>query len=259
MLLVPLAALVAAQNPSSAPVSARPDLLTSWTSWGGEAVLQAHFAGSSHWIRGFGITPHDTVSILPEDMNHDGQTDVTVRIQAPGGQLLHHVLMTEALPPLLDLDAGPAFESLVSDEDNFGFGAAPVPCAFFDHSEPEDVNVFDEEADELGLEVDAWSHDVSAFLPSLTGSALVSLEIRELFSDAGADSKLVVESTLALSFERAGSDCASGCSCAFGTVHVYSGVLDELSSFLDGSVDVVFEENLDDIGLDWSRLTIQPL
>lgn len=259
MLLVSLAALLTVQTSASTPVSGRPDLLTSWSSWEGEPVLHLYFEGSSHWIRGFGITPFDDVAVEAEDMNDDGQTDVTVRVQTPEGRTLHHILLTDALPPLLDLAAGPAFVSLISDEDGFGFGPGGELCTFFDHGEPEDVGVFDKEIQ--GFEIDAWSHDVSVFAPSLTGSALVTLEIREMFSEDSFDSKLVVESTKAFSFERAGSDCGSGdCfTCALGTVHVYAGVLDDLSSFLDGAVSVDFEEGGDDIALDWSRLTIQPL
>ena len=257
MLLVPIFVLLAVQNPASAPAAARPDLLTAWSSFGGEPVLLVHFAGSAHGIRGFGIEPHDDVALQAEDMNQDGQTDITVRILSTSGQVLHHILLTDALPPLLDLGAGPAFTSLVSDEDNFGFGAAGVPCSTFDNSEIEDVGVFDVEL--LFPGPDAWAHDLGAFTSQLTDTAMVTLELRETFSDPGHDTKLSVESLLPFSFERQGSDCTGGCLCAFGTLHVFTGVLDDLSTFLDGNVKVEFDDGPDPTALDWSRLTILPL
>jgi len=258
MQVVALLFLLAAQSPAPAPASKSSGLPAAWVSLAGEPALQVQLAAGTRWIRGFGITPLDQVSVTQSDMNHDGELDVTVRIQSQAGLRLHHVLLSDALPPLLDLAAGPVFVDLVSDEDNFGFQAGSVPCAFFDNSEPEDLGVFDREP--AGPEVDTWSHDLSAFVPELTASALVTLELREAFSDPVLDSQLVIETHPPLSFERAGSDCLAGtCLCAFGTVHAFSGVVDDLSSLLDGSLEVAFLEGLDNIALDWSRLSIQPL
>jgi hypothetical protein len=258
MLLVPfLALLAAAQTPASGPISGRSNVLTSWTSQGGQPVLLVHFAGTSRWIRGFGITPEDVVTLEKEDLNLDGQTDVTVRVEGPAGRFLHHIMVSEALPPLLDLAAGGVFQELVSDEDNFGFGAGAVPCAFFDNSEPEDVGIFDKVV--TGSKVNTWTHDLSAITPDLNPLASVIVEIRETFSDIGAGAQVFIDGLGPFTLERSGLDCTGGCICAFGTVHTFAGIVLSAEFLADGEVVVSMVENGDDVGLDWSRLTIDLL
>jgi hypothetical protein len=257
MLLVPLLALLAAQARAATPAPEPSDVLTRWTALGGEAVLQVRFAGSPHWIRGLGLTPRDEVTVEQEDLDHDGQMDVTVRVKSPTDQFLHHILLTAPLPPVLDLAAGKLFEDVVSDYDNFGFGSANVPCEAFDNSEPEDVGVFDRVIP--GSRANMWTHDLSAFVPELTDWALLTVEFREAFSAHSGGAQVVFDTHAPLTVERTGLDCTGSCICAFGTVHTYTAFVPSSSFLLDGTLDVTLLAGGDELALDWSRMWILTL
>ena len=221
------------------------------------------FDGTSRWITGFGIVPEDVVVISRPDLDRNGIPDLTLHVSGPSREFYHHILLSHQLPPLLDVGQDPFLSDLVSDEDNFGFGSAVIPCDFFDNTGPGDVGLFDRELF-AGDEEETWEHDLSEFAPPpvLPESILISLEIRETFSDLGGtstttQSALVIETMEPLLFARSGLDCSSGCeSCSFGIVHRFSSVLDTYGDLEDLSVQVTFFENNDDIALDWSRLSI---
>jgi hypothetical protein len=226
----------------------------------GDPSILVRFADVTLLVTGLGVSASDSIGVTARDVNGDGQADLHVDVQGPASHAIHHVVLEPGLPPIVDVKnvhglGSFVFTSLVSDEDNFGFGGGSVPCAFFDNSGPGDVGVFDRELSG-GDEVETWTHDVSG-IPFQPTFAQITFETRETFSDPGLDSTLDFDLGAGSEFlEKYGSDCTGGCICAFGTVHTFTFRGDPSGLLPDGSVVVTFTENGDDVGLDYGRLTI---
>ena len=235
------------------------DLLADWTWIGHELALEVHFQESTRWVTGFASGPEDRVALALRDFDRDGQTDVVVAVSGASGSFVHHVALTRDLPMVLSLASVAVADDLVSDRDNFGFGSGSVPCAFFDNSDPVvDLGIFDREASG-GDPTDTWVHDLSGTsLPTAPAPILFQLQIRETFSDPGVNSTIAIDGRAGF-LEIDGTDCTGGCACTFGTVHTISTVLTAYAFLADGQVVVTFEEHGDDIGLDYSYLTISAL
>ena len=117
------------------------------------------------------------------------------------------------------------------------------------------MGVFDRVAD--GFKTNAWTHDLSAFVPELMEFELATVEFREAFTDRAAGAQVFFDALGPLTVERSGLDCTGGCICAFGTVHSYTGLVLSSLFLADGKLVVKLVEGGDNIALDWSRMTVQ--
>ena len=246
-----------ATPPSPAPEPS--PLEVAWIFHEGERALFVLAEDAATLITGLDLDAGDRAQATQTDLDGDGRMDVSIHVQEPDRKRVHHVRMSSDVPPVLSLSGGGGDQTivdLVGDLDNFGFGAGQVPCAFFDNSGPGDLEIFDAEPTSES-EIDVWTHDLSEFdideAPSLV---VATLEIRETFSDPGEDSTLIVELSQDISFEAAGSDCSGGCVCDFGTVQTFTTTTSDAAFLRDFAVVVQFYENEDDIGLDYSMLTL---
>ncbi|HEX9694737.1 MAG TPA: hypothetical protein VGB64_00320 [Actinomycetota bacterium] len=138
--------------------------------------------------------------------------------------------------------------NLAGDIDDFGYGLGnPIPCVFFDNSGPGDLGVFDRELTS-GDEVEAWTHTLG--LPAGATVSSVFIEIREIFSDFDASS-LTVDGTTMPFVVNGPSFCGPP------VVQTFEFTGGAAAFANDGIIDLVFNENGDDIGLDWSRVTVE--
>lgn len=139
-------------------------------------------------------------------------------------------------------------QNLVGDMDNFGYGVGnSVPCAYFDNREPEDIGVFDFEG--IGNQTKNWTHNLS--LPAGATVTSVVVEVREIFSDPTGSDQIVIDGTT-LPFNINGN---SNCGPAISQVFEFTGV--DAAFAADGTIDIQFLENGDDIALDYSQVTVE--
>lgn len=138
---------------------------------------------------------------------------------------------------------------LAGDADNFGYGdGASVPCAFYDLSGPEDLGVFDRELTDL-FEVDRWTQDFTSALPDGFRTARVTVTIPMIFDD-GASSTLEIDGHTFTATPDAFSFCGPQVERTFTLTGEDASVAD------DGQLSFVFQENGDDVALDYSRVVL---
>ena len=148
----------------------------------------------------------------------------------------------------------PGIVHLVGDEDNFGFGAGGVDCAFFDNSDLViDLGIFDLELNG-GDEVVGWEHDFREdprFGDGFVADSVL-VEIRETFSD-NVGSLLYIDGVEVPFVDQPA--CQSGCNCS-PVVRSFYFTGEDAAFANDGMIQIVFSEQGDDIALDFSRVTI---
>ena len=213
----------------------------------GTSQAAPHVAGAIATLAGAypEATAQQTASAL-------GESDVLLidpREDASAGYLaVPRLDLAAALDSLGSSMGGASSGLLAGDEDNFGYGDETIPNVFYDFAEPEDLGVFDREL-VSGDAVDSWTHDFRDRIPAGFAAASVQISVREIFSDFTA-STIEVDG-VSFSFVD-GTPSSTGP--AVTRTFVLSGSNAALAN--DGVINVTFNENGDDIALDWSRLTI---
>ncbi|SFS79499.1 thrombospondin type 3 repeat-containing protein [Lutibacter maritimus] len=141
--------------------------------------------------------------------------------------------------------------SLAGDEDNFGYGGSNnPPCAYFNLSDPIlDLGIFDREMTDSSDHTESWTHNFTSSISEGFTADEVTIEIRETFSDNNA-SVITIDGN-DYNFTING---ASGCDVILQTF-TFTG---EAASFAnDGIINITFNENGDDIALDYCKVTIR--
>lgn len=143
--------------------------------------------------------------------------------------------------------------NLAGDMDNFGYGGtATPPCEFFDFSDPvADLGIFDRELSG-GDNTESWTHDFTGdpnYGPGFIATK-VTLEVRERYTDFIL-STITIDGTT-YTFVVNGF---SACNDPIIQTFVFT---DAAAAFAnDGIVNITFNENGDDVALDWAKLTVE--
>ncbi len=142
--------------------------------------------------------------------------------------------------------------SLVGDEDNFGYGGSDTPsCSFYDFSDPiTDLGIFDREYSDTSDNIESWTHDFTNSIDNGFIADEVVIEIREYFSD-NENSTITIDGN-SYSFTINGFSA-----CNFPVIQTFTFTGQAASFANDGIINITFNENGDDIGLDYSKVTIK--
>ncbi|MGH2829376.1 MAG: hypothetical protein ACRDJM_02720 [Actinomycetota bacterium] len=121
-----------------------------------------------------------------------------------------------------------------------------VPCVFYNLSEPvDDLGIFDRELPS-GDEVDNWTH---TFTPPAGTLQSVVIDIPEIFSD-NLRSRITIDGVSYVFVVNGASLCGP-------PIHQTFTFIGAAAAFAaDGVVNMTFTENVDDIALDYSLMTI---
>jgi uncharacterized protein YjdB len=145
---------------------------------------------------------------------------------------------------------GPGF---IGDADDFGRGIynSSAHCVYYDLSDPViDLNIFDREPPSGQDQNDVWTHDIRDQLQG-RNAAEVIVEVREVFSDHTASTLEIDGQTF--NFTTSGF---SNCGPPIVQTFRFTGAAAAFAN--DGFVTLRFNENGDDIALDWARVTVIP-
>ena len=142
---------------------------------------------------------------------------------------------------------------LVGDMDNFGYGGdAPNPPQAFDNSGAGDLGIFDQ-AQTADFETFSWTHDFTSSPGFGTGfvATRVVVDIPEMFAD-NTSATIQFDDGIPFQFVDVENDVSGS---VVNRQFVFDGP-DAAAFANDGIVEITFNENLDDIALDFSQITV---